>query len=332
MVLKSIVCGMLCALTTASLADQRNTPADIPDDGVESTRAVVEPLSLEEGDRIVFLGNAFFERARYYGQLETALTLSWPTANVTFRNIGWSGDTVGGLARTSGRRGAKFGTAEEGFRTLVDHVASLNPTHLFIAYGFNESFGGQAGLVSFESELDRLLTTLDEMGIEIILLSPLPVEDGFGASAAYVDERNDAIDAYANVIQEQARGRNYRFIDLFSALGEETKSFSEDGIHPTAEGYARIADVLLRALDRPSSSTQIGADDLERLREEIVKKNALYFHRWRPRNDAFVYGERKDEQPIAQSEPEKIEPFIKQQEAIIWDLLHEIAAKRSTER
>ena len=44
-------------------------------------------------------------------------------------------------------------------------------------------------------------------------------------------------------------------------------------------------------------------------------------HRGRPRNDAFVFGERKDEQKIAQTEPAQFEPFIAKQEAVVRQLL-----------
>ena len=37
--------------------------------------AAAEPLDLRDGDRVVFLGNSFFERALDYGYLETELTL-----------------------------------------------------------------------------------------------------------------------------------------------------------------------------------------------------------------------------------------------------------------
>jgi len=310
MLLKSMVCGALWALTAATVAGS-----------VSAQRQVEGSFDLAEGDRVVFLGNAFFERARYYGHIETALAVGWPEADVTFRNIGWNGDTVGGRARTGGRRGARFGSDAEGFRNLVDHVTSLRPTHLFIAYGFNESFAGQAGLEPFAAQLDRLLVAVASEHRQIILVSPLLMENGFGAPEAYVDERNVMIRAYAFIIQKSARGADLLYVDLLDALQREAAPFSEDGIHPTGEAYARIAAILVRALGGDAALREMDAQDRELLRTEIVKKNALYFHRWRPRNDAFVYGERKDEQPIAQSEPEQFEPFIEEREAVIWDLL-----------
>ena len=68
--------------------------------------------------------------------------------------------------------------------------------------------------------------------------------------------------------------------------------------------------------------------EAQTIRTVITKKNNLYFHRWRPRNDAFVYGERKDEQKIAQTEPGKLDPFIEKQEQVIRKLLVALERER----
>ena len=61
-------------------------------------QAVAEPLTasfdLKNGDRVVFLGNSLFENDFQYGYLELALTTRWPDRDVTYRNIGWTGDNV----------------------------------------------------------------------------------------------------------------------------------------------------------------------------------------------------------------------------------------------
>ncbi len=66
-------------------------------------------IELKDGDRVVFLGDTFIERGQRYGYLETFLTLLNPEKDVTFRNLGWSGDTVGGVSR------AGFDPPEAGF-------------------------------------------------------------------------------------------------------------------------------------------------------------------------------------------------------------------------
>src|SRR5262245_53882646 len=98
-----------------------------------------EPFPLRDGDRVVFLGNTLIEREQRYGYWETLLTLRHPGKKIVFRNLGWSGDTVWGEAR------AGFGTVADGFKHLKEHVLSLKPTVIFIGYGTNESYEGDAG-------------------------------------------------------------------------------------------------------------------------------------------------------------------------------------------
>ncbi len=81
-----------------------------------------EPFEWKDGDRVVLIGGTLIEREQRYGYWEAALTSRWPDRNITFRNLGWSGDTVFGEAR------AGFGAAAEGFAHLRQHVLELKPT------------------------------------------------------------------------------------------------------------------------------------------------------------------------------------------------------------
>src|SRR5436190_24380424 len=49
---------------------------------------------LLEGDKVVFIGGGFFEREYHEGYIESMLTRAFAGHHVTFRNLGWSGDTV----------------------------------------------------------------------------------------------------------------------------------------------------------------------------------------------------------------------------------------------
>ena len=284
-------------------------------------RASAPRLQPEEGDRIVFLGNAFFEQAIRHGELETSLALRWPDRKLTFRNIGWSGDTVFGHSRTFGRRGAKFGGPEAGFDKMNQHLQELDPDIVFVAYGFNESFEEAEGLDSFRQGAQRLLDRLGELNSEIVLLSPPPMEPGFGAPAEYVEKRNASLQRYSEEMKALAESRGHAYVDLFKSLKKEARTYSKDGIHPSGDGYRRIADIIAEALGLPVPIARLDSEEAAQIRSEIVEKNQLFFHRWRPRNDAFVFGERKDEQRIAQMEPAQIEPFVESKESIINTLL-----------
>lgn len=131
-------------------------------------------FSLRDGGRVVFLGNSFFERALAFGHLETTLTRRWPDQNMTFRNLGWDGDTVYGHARAGGRRRAVFGDAEEGFQRMIAHLKSLKPTVIFVAYGLKESFDGEKGIEKFRAGLKRLTSEMPS-SIRYVFISPIPI-------------------------------------------------------------------------------------------------------------------------------------------------------------
>jgi lysophospholipase L1-like esterase len=61
-------------------------------------------------------------------------------------------------------------------------------------------------------------------------------------------------------------------------------------------------------------------DQVERLRETIIEKNRLYFHRWRPQNVTYLYGFRKHEQGQNAREIPQFDPLIAELEAKIAKL------------
>ena len=96
-------------------------------------------FELNDGDRIVLVGDTLIERDQRYGYLEAMLTLRNPEKDLTFRNLGWSGDTVAGLSR------AGFDPPEAGYRQLIEQVLAAKPTVLIVGYGMADSFDGEAG-------------------------------------------------------------------------------------------------------------------------------------------------------------------------------------------
>jgi hypothetical protein len=58
-------------------------------------------------------------------------------------------------------------------------------------------------------------------------------------------------------------------------------------------------------------------EQAEKLRRAIVAKNALYFYRWRPQNETYLYGFRKGEQGKNSVEIPQFDPLVAKQEAEI---------------
>ena len=55
-------------------------------------------------------------------------------------------------------------------------------------------------------------------------------------------------------------------------------------------------------------------DQVERLRAVIDKKNELYFHRWRPQNETYLFGFRKHEQGNNAVEIPQFDPLVAEKE------------------
>jgi lysophospholipase L1-like esterase len=212
--------------------------------------AAAQPPKVEfkDGDRIVFLGNEFFEREADRGYIETELTTRFPDKTLTFRNLGYSGDTVRADARNLCSGWAVFGPADQGFDRLKNLIEHIKPTLVFVAYGMNESFEGPKGLEPFVQGLGRMLDMVKASsapGVRIVLVSPIRHED-LGRPLPDPREHNKNISLYIDAMKNVAQERGCPFINLFEALGDGTKDefhtpFTFDGIHLTPYGYWRAA-------------------------------------------------------------------------------------------
>jgi lysophospholipase L1-like esterase len=266
----------------------------------------VEKFELRDGDRIVLIGNTLIEREQRYGYWETALTAAYPDRQVSFRNLGWSGDTVWAESRGG------FDPPEKGFQRLIEGVKGLKPTVVMIAYGTNESFEGEKGLPRFRQGLGRLLDALAPTKARVILLSPLPMEPS--DARPDVKEANRNLELYAREIREVAEKRHALFVDLFTPL-QDAKGGprTDNGLHLTANGYRQTAEVLRKQLGLRNEMPMTDPR-MQKLRAAIVEKNRLYFHRWRPQNETYLFGFRKHEQGQNAREIPLFDPLVEAQE------------------
>lgn len=206
------------------------------------TQAAGAAFDLKDGDRVVFVGNSLFENDLPYGYLELALTTRWPNRNVTYRNIGWTGDTVWGQARSY------ITTPPSPYELLIDQLTKAQPTVVFIAYGGIEAQEGEAGLPGFKEGLNKLLDKIEQLGAKAILLSPIPVMSA--GSPEEVAKRNAMLEVYGAAIAQTASARGKRFIDVYKPLLERSKEvkLSDNGLHLNENGYYYLAATMEKAL------------------------------------------------------------------------------------
>ncbi|MCZ2341064.1 MAG: SGNH/GDSL hydrolase family protein [Bacteroidales bacterium] len=265
--------------------------------GMPVVSSAADPFLLQNGDRVVLIGSTLIEREQKSGYWELALTQKNAGKSISFRNLGWSGDTVHAEAR------GRFDYANEAKRLdqLISLTKELKPTVIVICYGQNESFAGKDGVPSFTKGLEKLLDLLQPTQARIVLMSPTR----FGAVLA--PARNATLSLYRDALQAVAQQRKLAFVDLFTLVPEPR---TENGIHLTPEGYRESAALLSGTAPRES----------EELRQAIIAKNRLFFHRWRPQNETYLFGFRKHEQGRNAVEVAQFDPLVAQAEKQIQTL------------
>jgi lysophospholipase L1-like esterase len=295
-----------------------------------------EPI-LKSGDRVALVGNTVIERARLSGQLEAALQLAAgpEVKNISIRNLGWSGDSVFGDSRSY------FGPPQEGRERLVSVVSEIKPQVIFLCYGTGAAMsvdqgwtdepihkepsasGMEGSLATFiqgyQEKIDRLRSAAGGSLREIVLVSPPPLEN-LGEPLPDQTENNARLAIFRDRIKQLAADNQLRFVDWFAALGGDdfngevaSPALTNNGLHYSKSGYQILGRELVKGLGYGETST-IANDETPELVASIIEKNRLFFHRWRPANETYLFLFRKHEQGQNAKEIPMFDPLIAEQE------------------
>ena len=205
------------------------------------------PFKFVDGDRVVFVGGTFIERAQDYGYIEAAITSRYPNENIIFRNLGWSGDTAYGVARSY------FDAPEVGFNRLVKNLADFRPTVAVVSYGWSEAWDGEKGLKPFLDQMNRLVDVFDRDGTSVVIVTPPPHETPHGGSLeADAGAHNSNLRLYGEALRKLADERGAAFVDAYQVVGSaESQSVTPltyNTIHLTDYGYYAVAPGIAAAL------------------------------------------------------------------------------------
>ena len=209
---------------------------------------------LADGDRVVLLGGTMIEREQRFGCWEKRMTVQHPDKNITFRNLGWSGDTVWAESR------GIFDPPAEGYRRMIEQVKELKPTVIFLGYGANESFAGEQGLEAFLAQYKKLIDDLKPTGARLVFLGP-PAHDKVAFPLPNQPQRDRDLKLYRDAIEKLAKEQQAPFVDLHVPVQEWLANagenpnlpqlYSENGQHWTEHGYLNTAEYLEEAFGWP---------------------------------------------------------------------------------
>lgn len=254
--------------------------------------AAAPRFEFHEGDRVAFIGDAFAEREQYEGWIELAATTRFADRNVTFRNLGWSGDLPDGASRCGlSLLQAGYEPPDEGWRQLKNQLKTYQPTVLVTGYGMAASLPGGPVPEKFRADFERLLD--EAKGMRVLVLGAPPRFARPGEQEDGVEAHRASLVAIDGVLREVAAKRGLPFVSL-QPLAKE-KGLSDNGIHFNGAGYRAAARLIERELGWGMGKWDKG-ESATALRRAILRKNEWFFHRSRPANMAYIFGFRKAEQ------------------------------------
>lgn len=288
------------------------------------------PFELKDGDRVLFMGDTFFEREVDYGHIETRLTAAFPDRNITFRNLGWAADTPLGKARASFDWNK---SEDEWLKRVKQQVALVKPTVAFLSYGMTAALeGGEPGILKFKADMNRLMDTIEEVSgrkVRFVLLGRVLFPPRNQAQMEALEQVDDVTIAYDHALQALATERDAHYVGFIQwARATSIKwmiartILNDGGTAPNDFGHFLTAGAIGESLGWGEIPEELGSDKApgQVLRSAIRKKNELFFYRWRPANWTYLLGHRKHEQGQNAAELPEFEPLMAQWEARIAKL------------
>lgn len=298
---------------------------------------VSRQLTLEDGDRVLLIGDVLIERENNYGLLETKMRQEFPGKKFAVRNLGYSGDTPLGVSRAS------FDPAARGVDSLKEQLAVVKPTVAIIGYGMAASleeltyqqndpalnpdparYGTEHTPARLKREVAQLMDLITQHSpggkVRFVILGPIAHEDLRGSRPGLPDPsaHNRLLAAYARALAELAAEKKAPFVQAeWKTHGVTLDLGTDNGIHLTERGYRALSEGMAAQLGWSVNKETWAKPTVaaEALRASILRKNSLFFHRSRPANYTYIFGFRKREQGNNAVEIPKFDPLIDQAEA-----------------
>ncbi len=265
--------------------------------------AIAPPLPAQEvlrrGDHVALIGGAFVERLQHDGWFEALLHARLPDHELAVRNLGFSADEL-----TIRQRTMSFGSQDE-------WLTRVGATVVIAAFGFNESFAGEAGLPKFKADLAAFVDHIAAQKYDgvarprLVLVAP-PAWEELGLSnrpdgAAMQRQLALYSGAIAEVAREKRLGAaNDAWVSFIDLQGPSARAYAAsaapltiDGFHLNEAGNRAISPALVEGLaEGVSLSPPLKPADFDSMRAAVREKALLWFNRYQATDGYNVYGGR----------------------------------------
>lgn len=257
------------------------------DSGIST--AAEPKLAFKKNDRISIIGNTMADRMQHSGWLETYIHATYPDLDLTFRNLGFSGDEL------------KVRQREDNFGSPDEWLTKTKANVVFAFFGYNEALKGPEGLDSFRKDLAEVIDGMAAQRYDgvspprLVFFSPIAHENLKSPHLPDGSENNKKLALYTQAMKEVCESKQVTFVDIFTPTLElyavAKEPLTMNGIHLLDDGERIVAGAIMKDLFGVTKINQPAAE-LERLRQAILDRNYFWFSRYRVVDGYNVFGGR----------------------------------------
>ena len=232
------------------------------------TATAAEKFFIHNGDRVAFLGDSITQQRLYTTYLEAYTLSRYPKWKLTFRNVGWGGDTSWLRQRSHTDEAKLFAAGPEEQQKMVEQavaaglgrdVLPLKPTAITIKFGMNDH-----AYQAFREDIFRayvrsqsqLAKVLEKNGARVAFLTPQPIEDKRPDPDKVA--KNMSLRKFSDGLKQVAVEQHALFVDQFdpymaimmqARAGDTTALIGGgDAVHPGPPGHTIMAWAVLKGL------------------------------------------------------------------------------------
>ena len=280
-----------------------------------AARLTAADFFIHDGDRVVFLGDSITEQRLYTTYIEAYALTRHPQWQLTFRNVGWGGDTAWLRQRSHPDEAKLFAADDATQQTMVDDavgrglgrdVLPLQPTVVTIDFGMNDHsyqafradiFGAY---VRSQAELAKVLQA---NGARVALLTPQPIEDK--RPDPDQDVRNQSLRRFSDGLKNVAAKAGVKFGDQFDPYmaimlrerAANPKAFigGGDAVHPGPVGHTIMAWAILKEL---GASALVSRAEIDSAAKKVVAAAACRIEKLKVADGVISFDRLDDALPM----------------------------------
>jgi len=198
---------------------------------------------LDDGDRVVFLGDSITAQRLYTRYVQQYIYCRYPEKDIRFFNAGVGGDT-----------------AKRALDRLDRDVFWLQPTVVTVCFGMNDGLyraPDKKIAKAYKESLGALVKALRARKLRVVVLSPGCVDPDRRPKNPAYQQYNDTLKSFAKIAEGVARRHKCGYVNLFKPMlayqqsrkREDPKwTMIPDAVHPGAEGHYVMARWVLVGL------------------------------------------------------------------------------------